>query len=219
MNIKRKIILPFSIIIIYFLILLTFSFLLVDEQSTWFVDVLNDKLYVFKLAPLYLFFISYIDRCMTTPKIIRIGNRTNSLLDSLIAKIIFTFVYFFLWFEFVIIFSLIKYSNIYERTSGDILNLFVKFFLGYILLNILAEIFRKSENKYISKLSYFIAFIILVIELMVIKRHIEIHTTLKLNFLFSWIFYDSIWSYLALGIIITLLLIYLFKVSVKKDIL
>lgn len=216
MNIKAKIVSSFIIIVLCFLGILTSLTITMKDPIGWCVNVFSDKTYVLRLTPLYLFFTSYIDKYFLISRMIRIGDRKKALLTSLTMKIIFAFLYLSLWFILVIGFTWIKFPSNYELSF---LGIFFKFFIGYAMLILFSEIFKRSSGDYISKMAHLNSYLILLIEVFVIKGQISMHSHYHFNFIFTWFFYDSFWSFLAITIIITMLLTYLFKVSIEKDIL
>lgn len=218
MNIKGKMLLLFGVITFFLIILSVVSFVSHD-QTDWLNNVFFDKVYSLILAPSYLLSISYIDSNMTLPKVIRIGSRTKVLFLSLVGKIIFTLIYFWLWFMLIIVFSLLNYPSIYEMIFADMLGVFFRYFLGFILLSTIVELFRRTKNQYLTQMPYLFAYLILVIELLVVIHQIALATPFKIHILFSWVFYDGVRAYLYLGVVLFLLIGYLFKSSIRRDIL
>lgn len=218
MNIKGRMLLLFDVVTFFLIILSVVSFVSHD-QTDWLNNVFFDKVYSLILAPSYLLSISYIDSNMTLPKVIRIGSRTKVLFLSLVGKITFTLIYFWLWFMLIIVFSLLNYPSIYEMTFADMLGVFFRYFLGFILLSTMVELFRRTKNQYIAQMPYLFAYLILVIELLVVIHQIALATPFKIHILFSWVFYDGVRAYLYLGIVLFLLIGYLFKSSIRRDIL
>lgn len=91
--------------------------------------------------------------------------------------------------------------------------------MGFLLLSVFAEIFRRSENKFLSGNAHLCTILVLVLDQLVIVPQIMKNTPFKLYFIFSWIFYDGIAGYAALSAILICALLYLFKVGIRKDIL
>lgn len=219
MNIK-KIIFPLTTAISACLLsTLLLLAILSTNESIWFANVFLDKVYVFELVPLYLIGIAYINRQMTIPTIIRIGKRRKALSISLSWKWGFAFAYLCIWFIFVNLITSIKFVYIYQKSVFDIIIIFFRYFLGLIMISIIAEIFSRSQNKHLAGNSYFYTNLILALEVLAIVPEIRTNTHFKPSFVFSWIFSEDIWGFVALMTIITMLLVYLFKVSSQKDML
>ena len=83
----------------------------------------------------------------------------------------------------------------------------------------MVELFRRTKNQYLTQMPYLFAYLILVIELLVVIHQIALATPFKIHILFSWVFYDGVRAYLYLGIVLFLLIGYLFKSSIRRDIL
>lgn len=219
MNILNRIIQFVLLICIYFVGSLLILSELCTTETLWLSNVFSDKMYVFELTPLFLFIISYIDKCITIPVLTRIGKRSTAIVKTFCYKWSVAFIYICIWFIIVNVITYMKYPYLSNQHLLYILGYFIRYILGFILASIISQIIGMSENKNIADNSYLCTFIFLVIELIVIVPEIKINTRYKPSFLFSWIFCEGNGGYIALVVIIFLLLIYLWKLCIGKDIL
>lgn len=218
----RKVIIPLTVVTLScFLVILFLLLCVCTDESAWLGNAFGRKLYMLGLVPLYVFGTVYIDRQMTVPAMIRIGQRTKVTTTLLSRRCKFAFAYLCTWFMLVNLFTIIKYNHFHEMTALDIIHKFFRYLLGFILVSIIAEIFSRSGNKYLSGNSYLGADLIPALEMMVIVPEIRKYARNDFNIVFSWIFWDIdiFFAYVVLITMITVLLFYLYKVSVRKDIL
>ncbi|MDE7424628.1 MAG: hypothetical protein K2N51_13230 [Lachnospiraceae bacterium] len=218
----RKVIIPLTVVTLScFLVILFLLLCVCTDESDWLANVFAYKLYMLGLVPLYVFGTAYIDRQMRVPAMIRIGQRTKVATTLLSRKCKFAFAYLCTWFMLVNLFTIIKYNHFHEMTALDIIHKFFRYLLGFILVSIIAEIFSRSGNKYLSGNSYLGADLIPALEMVVIVPEIRKYARNDFNIVFSWIFWDSdiFGAYVVLITMIAVLLFYLYKVSVRKDIL
>ncbi len=219
MSYRKSILILFGIISFYFISIISIILLFVDEQLAWNVHLFTDKMFVFILAPLYLIGLVFAEKHMTITKILRIGSRKKAMLILIYYKIAFTVFFCFLWFVFVNVFAIVKFGGVYQKNSLDILELFIRYSLGLFLLGILSEVFKKSENSFLSSSPYLGVYLVLDLEVLVIVRQLSQHSGLPNHIFFTWIFCNEITSYILLSLFIIICIVYLFRYGLKKDIL
>lgn len=189
------------------------------NEADWFANVFHDKVYVFQLATLYMAGIIYLDRYLTTPVLTRMESRKKTVFVTLGIKCGFAFIYLCIFFSLICIIASVKFTYIHEKTAVEIFYIFIRYFMGLTLLAVFAEIIRRSEIKLFSGNAHLCTILIMALEVIVIVPEICKNTPFKPHFIFSWVFYDEISGYIALFTILVFALIYLFKVSIRKDIL
>lgn len=219
MNIIKRSIIAFFIILLCFGITLLVLTVMCKSELDWFENVFHDKVYVYQLAGLYLIGATYIDQYIKIPALVRMGSRKRATLFSLGLKCGFAFVYLCMVFSLICVIASLNYANIHEKTVVDIFNIFLRYFLGLVLLSVVAETVKKSGNKYLANNAYLCVYLTLVLEVIVIVPEIWKNTSFEPYFIFSWIFYEGILGYVALVMIIVFFLLYLFRCSIRKDIL
>ncbi len=93
MNTLNRIIQFVLLICIYFVGSLLILSELCTTETLWLSNVFSDKMYVFELTPLFLFIISYIDKCITIPVLTRIGKRSTAIVKTFCYKWSVAFIY------------------------------------------------------------------------------------------------------------------------------
>jgi hypothetical protein len=96
---------------------------------------------------------------------------------------------------------------------------FVRFLLGFLIMCTLTEILRKVEYKPVREGAYLFTEIILAMDVTVITRGMMLNGFGKLRTILSQIFSESWPSYTILGFVLAILLLVLFRVSLRRDIL
>lgn len=219
MSITKKFAKVFGTILLLTGIILLVMTIIYTDDSFWLSNVFHDKVYIYQWSVLYMAGVIYLDKFMTTPVLTRIGSRKRAAFVLLGIKFGFAFTYLCIVFSLIGMLAIIKCSHIPEKTTAEILGIFVHYFMGFLLLSVFAEIFRRSENKFLSGNAHLCTILVLVLEQIIIVPQIMKYTPFKLYFIFSWIFYDGIAGYAALSAILICALLYLFKVGIRKDIL
>lgn len=219
MSITKKLAEVFGTILLFTGIILLAMALIYTDDAFWFSNVFHDKVYIYQWSVLYMSGIIYLDKFMTTLVLTRMGSRKRTAFVMLGIKCGFAFVYLCIVFSLIGMLTVIKCTHIPENTTVEILHIFVRYLMGFLLLSIFAEIFRWSENKFLSGNAHLCTVLIMILDQLVIVPQIMKYTPLKLYFIFSWIFYDGIAGYVALSAILICALLYLFNVGIRKDIL
>ena len=223
MRVKKDIILMFSnITVIFAAIQLVFALVSksidFDSKEFWFSNIFRDAIYVFIMIPVYFLTASYIDKFFSVFSVVRINNIKKSIFLSLKYKIGVAFVLVSEWFAFISILSVI----FFDITKEDLLHCIFGFFcyiLGFISSVIFAEIFKRSEIRMLKSNPYFFTNLIIALEILVLVPELSRSTPFELPIIFCWVFYWDMRGIIALLLIDSVLAVYLFNVSSKKDII
>lgn len=221
MKVKRDIILIFSSITVFFLALQIVFVLVcksVDHENLdfWFSNIFRDSVYVFIMAPIYLLVASYIDKFFSIFSVVRINDRKKSILLSLEYKVGAAFVIVCEWFAFVLLLSSVFYDITKEDITKCVFGFFC-YFLGFTVSAAAAEIFKRSEVKFLKSSPYFLTNGLIAFESVALIPSLFRNTPFEFPILFYWVFYWDMRGIIALLLINSLVAVYLFKVSSKKD--
>lgn len=195
-------------------------FMIVVAVTTNYSDlfqayVISDKAYVFFLAPVILLQLAFSDSHFQKSLIVRMRSRVSYEARALLMKaeiIVANMCIWFLAFFIVSGFS-VKWSISYFFGT------FVRFLLGFFIMCTLTEILRKVEYKPVREGAYLFTEIILAMDVTVIARGMMLNGFGKLRTILSQIFSESWPSYTILGFVLAILLLVLFRVSLRRDIL
>lgn len=216
--INRKSVMLAISILIYFLLTLTLLAGLSHDEETWFANIFFDKLYVFQLTSMFLTGIVLIERYMTAPVITRMDSRMKAMAILIKNQYVYAFIYLALWFTLIIIFS-VMIQFVSAMTVFELLDWFVRYYLGLVLLINLVIIFSRSNIRFIADNYYIFAYMILTLEIIALIPELKINTRFQYGVLFSWIFQKGYASYVPLVAAIVISLVILCKISVRKDML
>ncbi len=197
--------------------LLSFS----SSEAFFYMNSVDyDKVFLFFIIPAHIFGIAWIDKYILYPLVIRIGNRRKSMLISCVWKWCFTFLFLCIWYSFLILLPTIKFP-IRETPLFQIVENFPRYFMALLISANLATIFKHSKVPAVSSMAHFIAVLIPLIEMNGIRRALTLsgYGLHKFGFLYSWVYIKGNQVYPALLVIFALTIVYLFRISAKRDML
>lgn len=187
-----------------------------ETQGEWFTLVFRDMLYLYQLTPVFLVGILLIDQHYGTSAMIRMDNRVKAVYESIFFKYMFAVIYLNTWFTLVIILSVILYDAPFFYSIQDVLNLYIHFLLGFLIIINLSDILKRSKLNVLKFSPVFAVYLLMMVELMAIE---PIMPFFNISVFFGWIFKEGLVSYVALFGFFFASLFYLVEYSSKKDIL
>lgn len=187
------------------------------DQLSWFGNVFSTNVYIYQLVAVFLFGLFFIDQHYCTSLIVRMESREKAVFEQVGFKYVFAFIYLNIWFMFIVFLTTYLFSAPFIYDISDILNRYIHYLLGLMIIINLAEIFKKSEINALKFSPIPLAYLILLVEVMVIMPFI-IHLNIPhIMFVFGWVFNEGIISFVALIVIFAASLFYLIRCSAKKD--
>ncbi len=206
--------------ILYFFLTLLLVTILAMNPANWCANVSSDMMYICQLAPAFLVGAFLIDETVKKESIIRTGKRKVALLFLLIQQYFFAWIFLVLWIFSIILFYKIRFGvEIQGKAYLDLLPMFVRDYLGFLLMIHLSIILEKLNIRFLSSISYIFVLVLGITEILIIPK-IERFFGNKVHLLFSWIFYKNfLHSFVALIAINILLLTLLFCFFEKCDII
>lgn len=205
------------------LVLVVFIFTMIifvsssPNQSSWFGNIFSANVYIYQLIAVFLFGVHFIDQHFSTSLIIRMENREKAGFEQVGFKYVFAFVYLNIWFVLIVFLTIYLFSAPFIYEISDILNRYIHYLLGFMIIINLSEIFKKSEISALKFSPIPLAYLILIVEVLVIVPFI-IHLNIPhVMLVFGWIFNKGIISFVVLIAIFAASLFYLLRYSTKND--
>lgn len=215
---KKK---EFQVIFLY-LVLIIFASIYIALQSplesNWYLFWYNDKIFVFLLSSIFIFEISVLDSEFDWLQYIRIGSRKKIVLIQMLQSYYIAIIFINILFLCIILGAFL----LFPKPTFDLRILIFRYlcylFSFFIMINF-SIILKRSRIIILKKNPYFLVFLLLITEVLIIIPQIKKTLNFDLNLLFSWVFYDSIISVLLLFLISILLSGYSIAICSGKDIL
>ena len=208
-----------GVCLLLFLAILSGLCIFVNSQSLWFSNLFFDKLIVFLLIPPFMFGTILVEKSMTPTLIVRTKNRNHALHLQLIQQCVLGVVYLTIWFTLLITFSLIKFGGVVSNTDAVcILAWFGRLLLGYLIIIIGTALLKKSNIWLLKSAAYVLIYLLLTLEVLAVIPEMDQQFGIEINFVFSWMFYESVTSFAAMLVILVVLTGLLMIVVLKEDI-
>ena len=202
----------------YFMVTALFLYFHTLTEAEWFSRWFFDTFYTFNICIIYLAGSSVINRYFNTFTLIRIGTRKKYIIYQLLQHYCFAFLLLSMMFICLFWTSIIKFSTM-EANIITILQWYLRYLLGLIMITNLTMVFNKSNYRILAEHSYLFVFAMLSFELLSVIPKIKMLYSINISVFFSWIFYDNLAiSYISMITINLLLITYLICVSSRKDI-
>lgn len=206
-------------VVMFFIFSMAFFVNSSSDQLSWFGRVFSDSFYIFQLAAIFIFGIVLIDQHYSVSIIIRIGSREKATFEQLIFKYTFAFIYLNVWFMLIVLLTTLMFEAPYIYDISAILNRYIHYLLGLLILTNLAEIFKRSSFRALRFSPITLSYLIMLVEVCVIVPLIISLNIRHISFVYGWVFNENVISYIALFITFVVSLYYLIRFSSKKDIL
>lgn len=188
------------VIVLYFIIILFSLANYTDSVSNFFVNIFFDKFFMYIITPLFLIITTAIDSSVLKPTTIRGGSRKKSLLILLSQQYIAAFMYLCIWFALLMIFSILMFPDLGGVNLINIFTWFLKYLLFFILIINISITIKKLSFKIISSISYVFTYLLAIVEIFLLYE-INKYLIDDLFFVFSWVFTDNQYSFIALLIL------------------
>lgn len=189
------------------------------NTTQWFSNLFMDKIFVFVLVPLYMRGVMLFDNYSMMPVMTRMNCRKTAMLEIIKTRYVSAILFLSIWFSILLLISAIFFADNQGTSLFDITNHFFRYLLGFLMINNVLLIFELSKVRIVSVNPYILTYLFMALELLVLCPQIQRNTMLEFHFVFSWIFYGGGYGYIALTLLIVCTFMYLFKISIRRDIL
>lgn len=215
---KKKVFLYVVLFAIQVMVVLLIA-LNADSQSNFLVNLFYDRLFTFILIPLYLYGAANVDVDINYLVVLRIGSRKNGMIKRLKFQYGYGLLFWIMWFSVIAMFSFLFFGTLENFVSIKYAVIFLKYYIGSVMISNLLLILNSSNSKFLSENSYIIIYLLFIIEVLVIVSEVKMQTPIEVFLFFSWIIYGEYVGVLVLFVYSMLLLRYIFKISIRKDIM
>ncbi|OLS02213.1 hypothetical protein TICRE_18170 [Tissierella creatinophila DSM 6911] len=210
----------FLILFLIYLLGTSIFFLIINSLGyDWFNHWFFDKFFVFQFVSVVIVGLALQDRFYNALTYIRIGNRRKILKNQLLRYYEQGFIYLNIMFIFIILGGLLTRSFSDSIDLLYIVQWYIHYLLGIILLINLILCLKWSNNSILSKYSEFLVFLFLYMEIFLIVKYLKIIFNININIFFSWIFYGGLKSYFVILFLIIITTLICVKLSDRRDFL
>lgn len=210
----------FLILFLIYLLGTSIFFLIINSLGyDWFNHWFFDKFFVFQFVSVVIVGLALQDRFYNALNYIRIGNRRKILKNQLLRYYEQGFIYLNIMFIFIILGGLLTRSFSDSIDLLYIVQWYIHYLLGIILLINLILCLKWSNNSILSKYSEFLVFLFLYMEIFLIVKYLKIIFNININIFFSWIFYGGLKSYFIMLFLIIITTLICVKLSDRRDFL
>ena len=214
---KKCFIVAFAYIFYFFVTLLFVSMLTADSMN-WVANISSDMMFICQIAPAFLIGSFFIDETISKTGIIQNGSRSRALVVLLVQQYFFSWLFLLLWILVIVVSDLLWFQSLSEVKCLHIFSLFVRDYLGFLLMIHLSGILKRVGFRWITSAAYPLVLISAIIEILIVPR-VNRYFNCNIFLFFSWINYKDFQTSLLVLIILNIILVLaLFRINKKMDI-
>lgn len=184
---------------LYFIFpLLCISFF-ADTQDLWFKNIFSDKTFVMLIMPAFVLGAVIIDSSISPVIMVRTKNKLHSFTLLRDQQYWFAIIHTIIWMLSIIFITQIIFGKIYAISFWGLIREFARCICGFIIfINISLIIKVKCKKKYMAA-SYIVVYIFFTAEIFSIVPLLNKFFPINIYLIFSWLFRDTIISYLVIA--------------------
>jgi hypothetical protein len=214
----KKIAYYFLFLVIYFILTAIYLFYISSNANEWFGTWTYDLFFVFQLSTVFLIGCALIDKCFTPYTYVRFKTKAHVLFYRQSNEYIFAIFLLNIMYTVVILGTQFVLGGFYSGEIGDLMNWYVRYLLGLILLSNLSLLFKVSKRKQVRMFSQALALLILILDLLIVTPSIKRIAPTDFETIFSWVFgKDTAKCILTLIVFNVLLWLLQYRVGLKRD--
>lgn len=174
--------------ILYFGIVLFLVSILTQNPQNWIANVSSDLMFVCQITPTFLMGEFFIDETIKKTSITRTGSRKKGLFLLLVQQYFFAWVFLILWIFAIILSARVQFLE--EVKNLQAVKLFIRDYLGFLLMIHVAGILKRTNIRGIAAGSYIFVLVVAIVEVIILPK-INRYFNWEISFIFSWINYKD----------------------------
>lgn len=188
-----------------------------DDQ--WFSQWIFHKFFVFQFISILVIGLIIDSHDFGILSVVRSKDRRNRLKSELLRSYQLGFLCVTMMFLFVILGALLIQAYKNSAYIWITFEWYFRYLFGVILFINISSCLKWTNNWMFSRYSYFITFVGLIFELLILKPYIRKFFLFELNLSFSWVFHRGFESFIFLFILIIVSLYLNIQLSIRRDFL
>ena len=189
-----------------------------DTVTVWLINWFSDQSFVFLSVSAFLFGVAFLSGEWSWARWIRFPNQRAIILFQLKELYQWALISVGILFLYVVVGGVGLYG-LFPEQIGNLFSIAFRYILAFLIMANFSVIFQFSPRKIWRYSPTVAVFCIVLLDVLLISPCFYKITGAFVYLIFSWVGYDGFLGPLVMGGIWLLLLLYLLKISSKRDIL